>query len=193
MCRTTNYCYFFLHCNAPPSCFNEFLNNLCLADSAVFDLVFNLNCRINEALFYLQTEAAPQDGSKADKPVQTSLERPQKPTIEKPHRASADKVKPNTETTSKSPPPPPPRRFYASGTGLTTGRSGEVIFTSRKESTSAQVRVLFQIPLIKIHVTHALLSRIPSQHGNFHYYYLKHILNDLVCRKLIESKLMNLS
>ncbi|XP_039532476.1 sickle tail protein homolog isoform X2 [Pimephales promelas] len=83
-------------------------------------------------------EAAPQDGPKADKPVQTSLERPQKPTIEKPHRASADKVKPNTETTSKSPPPPPPRRFYASGTGLTTGRSGEVIFTSRKESTSAQ-------------------------------------------------------
>ncbi|XP_056123481.1 sickle tail protein homolog isoform X3 [Rhinichthys klamathensis goyatoka] len=83
-------------------------------------------------------EAAPQDGPKADKPVQTSLERPQKPTIEKPHRASVDKVKPNTETTSKSPPPPPPRRFYPSGTGLTTGRSGDVIYTSRKESTSAQ-------------------------------------------------------
>ncbi|XP_077085418.1 sickle tail protein homolog isoform X4 [Siphateles boraxobius] len=83
-------------------------------------------------------EAAPQDGPKAHKPVQTSLERPQKPTIEKPHRASVDKVKPNTEMTSKSPPPPPPRRFYPSGTGLTTGRSGEVIYTSRKESTSAQ-------------------------------------------------------
>ncbi|XDV27375.1 hypothetical protein PO909_030916 [Leuciscus waleckii] len=83
-------------------------------------------------------EAAPQDGPKANKPVQTSLERPQKPTIEKPHRASVDKVKPNTETTSKSPPPPPPRRFYPSVTGLTTGRSGEVIYTSRKESTSAQ-------------------------------------------------------
>ncbi|XP_059419598.1 sickle tail protein homolog [Carassius carassius] len=83
-------------------------------------------------------EAAPQDGPKADKPVQTSLHRPQKPTIEKPHRASVDRVQPNPETVSKSPPPPPPRRFYASGTGLTTGRSGEVIYTTRKESTSAQ-------------------------------------------------------
>uniref|UniRef100_A0A671K2N7 Si:ch211-207d6.2 n=1 Tax=Sinocyclocheilus anshuiensis TaxID=1608454 RepID=A0A671K2N7_9TELE len=81
-------------------------------------------------------EAAPQDGPKADKPVQTSLERPQKPTIEKPHRASVDRVQPNPETASKSPPPPPPRRFYPSGTGLTTGRSGEVIYSTRKESTS---------------------------------------------------------
>ncbi|XP_073704397.1 sickle tail protein homolog isoform X3 [Garra rufa] len=83
-------------------------------------------------------EAAPQDGPKADKPVQTSLERPQKPAIEKPHRASVDGVQPNPETASKSPPPPPPRRFYPSGTGLTTGRSGEVIYKPRKESTSAQ-------------------------------------------------------
>uniref|UniRef100_A0A8C1L2E8 Si:ch211-207d6.2 n=1 Tax=Cyprinus carpio TaxID=7962 RepID=A0A8C1L2E8_CYPCA len=76
---------------------------------------------------------APQDGPKADKPVQTSLERPQKP-----HRASVDRVQPNPETASKSPPPPPPRRFYPSGTGVTTGRSGEVIYTTRKESTSTQ-------------------------------------------------------
>ncbi|XP_058606437.1 sickle tail protein homolog isoform X3 [Onychostoma macrolepis] len=83
-------------------------------------------------------EAAPQDGPKADKPVQTSLERPQKSTIEKPHRAGVDRVQPNPETASKSPPPPPPRRFYPSGSGLTTGRSGEVIYTTRKESTSEQ-------------------------------------------------------
>ncbi|XP_051729590.1 sickle tail protein homolog isoform X1 [Ctenopharyngodon idella] len=83
-------------------------------------------------------EASPQDGPIVDKPVQTSLERPQKPTIGKPHRASVDRVKPNPEMTSKSPPPPPPRRFYPSGTGLTTGRSGEVIYTTRKESISAQ-------------------------------------------------------
>ncbi|KAA0719262.1 Sickle tail protein -like protein [Triplophysa tibetana] len=83
-------------------------------------------------------EARPQDGPKADKPVQTSLERPQKATIEKPHRASVDRGTPNPETASKSPPPPPPRRFYPSGTKLTTGRSGEVIYTTRKESTSAQ-------------------------------------------------------
>ncbi|XP_050991359.1 sickle tail protein homolog isoform X2 [Labeo rohita] len=86
----------------------------------------------------LLPEATPQDGPKADKPVQTSLEWPQKLPIEKPHRASVDRVQPNPETASKSPPPPPPRRFYPSGTGLTTGRSGEVIYTTRKESTSAQ-------------------------------------------------------
>lgn len=83
-------------------------------------------------------EATPQDGPKADKPAQTSLEKPQKPTIEKPHRATVDRAKPNPETATKSPPPPPPRRFYPSVTGLTTGRTGEVIYTSRKESTSAQ-------------------------------------------------------
>ncbi|XP_073782668.1 sickle tail protein homolog isoform X25 [Danio rerio] len=83
-------------------------------------------------------EATPQHGPKADKPAQTSLEKPQKPAIEKPHRATVDRAKPNPETATKSPPPPPPRRFYPSATGLTTGRSGEVIYTSRKESTSAQ-------------------------------------------------------
>ncbi|XP_037386964.1 sickle tail protein homolog isoform X1 [Pygocentrus nattereri] len=77
----------------------------------------------------------------AEKPVQASAEKPQKPPMEKPHRASVDRVKPGTETASKSPPPPPPRRFYPQGTGLTTGRSGEVIYTTRKESTPAQQEV----------------------------------------------------
>ncbi|XP_051989627.1 sickle tail protein homolog isoform X2 [Xyrauchen texanus] len=85
-----------------------------------------------------QTEVTLQDGSEAEKPVHTSLERPQKPAIEKPHRASVDRAMSKPETASKSPPPPPPRRFYPSGTGLTTGRSGEVIYTTRKESTSTQ-------------------------------------------------------
>nr|XP_015208924.1 PREDICTED: sickle tail protein homolog isoform X4 [Lepisosteus oculatus] len=44
---------------------------------------------------------------------------------------SADKA-------GKSPPPPPPRRSYPPGSGLTTGRSGEVIFTSRKDAAAAQ-------------------------------------------------------
>ncbi|TRY99662.1 hypothetical protein DNTS_027987 [Danionella cerebrum] len=84
------------------------------------------------------TEVAPQAGPMADKPVQASSEKPQKVTIEKPHRASTERAKLNHETLSKSPPPPPPRRFYPAGVGLTTGRSGEVIYTSRKESTGAQ-------------------------------------------------------
>ncbi|XP_051553349.1 sickle tail protein homolog isoform X2 [Myxocyprinus asiaticus] len=86
----------------------------------------------------VQTEVTLLVGYEADKPVETSLERPQKPAIEKPHRTSVERVKPNPETASKVPPPPPPRRFYPPGTGLTTGRSGEVIYTTRKESTSAQ-------------------------------------------------------
>ncbi|XP_065132499.1 sickle tail protein homolog isoform X2 [Paramisgurnus dabryanus] len=81
-----------------------------------------------------QPEATPQDGPKAEKPARASLERPQKPTMEKPHRASVDRVKPNPENACKSPPPPPPRKFYTTGTGHT----GEVVFTTRKESTSAQ-------------------------------------------------------
>ncbi|NXT97680.1 SKT protein, partial [Buphagus erythrorhynchus] len=34
---------------------------------------------------------------------------------------------------TKSPPPPPPRRSYLPGSGLTTTRSGDVIYTARKE------------------------------------------------------------
>ncbi|XP_032890800.1 SRC kinase signaling inhibitor 1 isoform X3 [Amblyraja radiata] len=39
-----------------------------------------------------------------------------------------------TEKPSKSPPPPPPRRSFPSTHGLTTGRTGEVIVTSKKET-----------------------------------------------------------
>ncbi|EDL78787.1 similar to KIAA1217 (predicted), isoform CRA_b [Rattus norvegicus] len=37
---------------------------------------------------------------------------------------------------SPPPPPPPPRRSYLPGSGLTTTRSGDVIYTGRKESMS---------------------------------------------------------
>ncbi|KAG9348032.1 hypothetical protein JZ751_004052 [Albula glossodonta] len=61
------------------------------------------------------------------------------PVAEKPPKPSPDKVaKLSTEKAGKSPPPPPPRRNFPSGSGLTTGRSGEVIFTSRKEPVPAQ-------------------------------------------------------
>ncbi|XP_067869894.1 sickle tail protein isoform X3 [Heterodontus francisci] len=42
---------------------------------------------------------------------------------------------PGNEKPMKSPPPPPPRRFYPPGSGLTTTRSGEVVFTARKEGS----------------------------------------------------------
>ncbi|NXB35768.1 SKT protein, partial [Eulacestoma nigropectus] len=39
---------------------------------------------------------------------------------------------------TKSPPPPPPRRSYLPGSGLTTARSGEVIYTARKEAAAVK-------------------------------------------------------
>ncbi|XP_034427797.1 sickle tail protein homolog isoform X9 [Hippoglossus hippoglossus] len=72
-----------------------------------------------------------------------ALEKPAKPVLERPSKtkpAPIDTVtKQGTEKASKSPPPPPPRKTYpGSNSGMTTTRSGEVVFTSRKESVSAQ-------------------------------------------------------
>ncbi|XP_035879111.1 sickle tail protein homolog isoform X6 [Phyllostomus discolor] len=39
---------------------------------------------------------------------------------------------------SPPPPPPPPRRSYLPGSGLTTTRSGDVVYTSRKENATAK-------------------------------------------------------
>ncbi|NXR00692.1 SKT protein, partial [Sagittarius serpentarius] len=39
---------------------------------------------------------------------------------------------------TKSPPPPPPRRSYLPGSGLTTARSGDVIYTARKEAAAVK-------------------------------------------------------
>ncbi|XP_072710544.1 sickle tail protein homolog isoform X3 [Ciconia boyciana] len=39
---------------------------------------------------------------------------------------------------TKSPPPPPPRRSYLPGSGLTTTRSGDVIYTARKEAAAVK-------------------------------------------------------
>ncbi|XP_041100166.1 sickle tail protein homolog isoform X12 [Polyodon spathula] len=59
--------------------------------------------------------------------------------ILEPQAEEAPHTEPGIEKAVKSPPPPPPpRRTYPPGSGLTTGRSGEVIFTSRQEAVSAQ-------------------------------------------------------
>uniref|UniRef100_A0A8C8YKH2 KIAA1217 n=1 Tax=Prolemur simus TaxID=1328070 RepID=A0A8C8YKH2_PROSS len=39
---------------------------------------------------------------------------------------------------SPPPPPPPPRRSYLPGSGLTTTRSGDVVYTGRKEATTTK-------------------------------------------------------
>ncbi|XP_017351048.2 sickle tail protein homolog isoform X2 [Ictalurus punctatus] len=74
----------------------------------------------------------------ADKPVQTDLECVRAPPVEKPHRADVDQATTHQDAANKSPPPAPPRRLHLSATGLTTGRSGEVIYTTRKDSTPSQ-------------------------------------------------------
>ncbi|XP_035770401.1 sickle tail protein homolog, partial [Neolamprologus brichardi] len=62
-----------------------------------------------------------------------------RPQVEKPRRSSLDKeMKHSPDRAGKSPPPPPPRRIHAVTSGLTTGRTGEVVFGARKEPVGAQ-------------------------------------------------------
>ncbi|XP_018550837.1 sickle tail protein homolog isoform X5 [Lates calcarifer] len=80
-----------------------------------------------------------------EKLLKPSMEKPAKPVLE---RSSKTATKPaptdsltkqGSEKSSKSPPPPPPRKTYpTSSSGMTTTRSGEVVYTSRKGSVSAQ-------------------------------------------------------
>ncbi|XP_060761580.1 sickle tail protein homolog isoform X2 [Neoarius graeffei] len=86
----------------------------------------------------LRPEATTPAEPVADKPVQTSSEYVHKPPIEKPHRASVDQAPPNQDAANKSPPPAPPRKLHLAATGLTTGRSGEVIYTTRKDPVPPQ-------------------------------------------------------
>ncbi|KAF4095979.1 hypothetical protein G5714_023582 [Onychostoma macrolepis] len=88
------------------------------------------------------TKTAPEKPPKPlEKPVKSALERPLKAnlsiksSLERQSKTQEKVVKlQTTEKANKSPPPPPPRRNYTTNTGMTTTRSGEVIYTSRKES-----------------------------------------------------------
>ncbi|NWU97033.1 SKT protein, partial [Upupa epops] len=44
----------------------------------------------------------------------------------------------DTDKLTKSPPPPPPRRSYLPGSGLTTTRSGDVVYAARKEAAAVK-------------------------------------------------------
>ncbi|XP_059390455.1 sickle tail protein homolog isoform X3 [Carassius carassius] len=92
------------------------------------------------------TKAASEKPPKPlEKPVKSALERPLKPnlsiksSLERQSKTQEKVVKlPTTDKANKSPPPPPPRRNYTTNTGMTTTRSGEVIYTSRKDSVMVQ-------------------------------------------------------
>ncbi|KAI4880354.1 hypothetical protein NFI96_001231 [Prochilodus magdalenae] len=99
----------------------------------------------------------------SEKPTKTGPEKAPKPQLEKTSKSAAldrppkpsqtakaslerivkpqdktSKLSQGSEKANKSPPPPPPRRNYPTTTGMTTTRSGEVIYTSRKEPGTAQ-------------------------------------------------------
>ncbi|TTQ07468.1 Sickle tail protein [Bagarius yarrelli] len=59
--------------------------------------------------------------------IKTSLERPLK------SQDKVTKTSHSSEKTNKSPPPPPPRRNYINSTGVITTRSGDNVYSSRKE------------------------------------------------------------
>ncbi|XP_068593632.1 uncharacterized protein [Cebidichthys violaceus] len=93
------------------------------------------------------SQSAPPSAAKSAAPssapppsTSPSTERISRPRVEKPRRTSVDKeMKQSPDRAGKSPPPPPPpRRFHAVNSGLTTGRSGEVVFTTRKEPLGSQ-------------------------------------------------------
>lgn len=104
-------------------------------------------------LLFLGTEKPqelPSDTSKKgpEKFPKPALEKPVKAALERasrsvPRPAPSDSLsKQESEKPNKSPPPPPPRKIFpGSGSGMTTTRSGEVVYVSRKESVSSQVFV----------------------------------------------------
>ncbi|KAM7390369.1 hypothetical protein PAMA_008504 [Pampus argenteus] len=102
----------------------------------------------------VESPTEPQSESHSDKPGKKGPEKSPKPVteklakpvLEKPLKTATKPVpndtvtKQGSEKSSKSPPPPPPPRktYPNSSSGMTTTRSGEVVYTSRKESVSAQ-------------------------------------------------------
>ncbi|CAL8400319.1 unnamed protein product [Gadus morhua 'NCC'] len=86
-------------------------------------------------------EKQPRPGpERNDRPSRPAvLERPSKTPGPKPAHPAEKTPKTVSEKGCKSPPPPPPRKTYSgsipgSGSGLTTTRSGEVVFTSKRSS-----------------------------------------------------------
>ncbi|KPP73450.1 sickle tail protein-like, partial [Scleropages formosus] len=73
---------------------------------------------------------ATEDHAKSitDTPTEGLTETPTQPSLENGCQ----------EQGNKSPPPPPPRRTHPPGSGLTTGRSGEVIYKTRKDLVAPQ-------------------------------------------------------
>ncbi|XP_061661429.1 sickle tail protein homolog isoform X7 [Syngnathoides biaculeatus] len=101
------------------------------------------------ARILLESPTEPQPEPQSEKPTMRVPEKLLKPVTDKSAKpvterttktatkpASPDTLnKPGSEKATKSPPPPPPRKTFSnSGSGMTTTRSGEVVYTNRKDS-----------------------------------------------------------
>ncbi|XP_061925672.1 sickle tail protein homolog isoform X2 [Entelurus aequoreus] len=83
------------------------------------------------ALSLLETKAE----AEAPPSASPSSRRSPRPQVEKPRRPSVEK-KPSPDPSHSS--PSPPRRSQALSSGVAAGRSGEVLFTARKEAAGSQ-------------------------------------------------------
>ncbi|XP_077591884.1 sickle tail protein homolog [Stigmatopora nigra] len=98
-------------------------------------------------------ESPTEPDSQLDKPTKRvpeklpkpGMEKPAKPVAEKPSKTISKPASPDTfnklisEKATKSPPPPPPRKTFSnSASGMTTTRSGEMVYTSRKDSQEGE-------------------------------------------------------
>ncbi|XP_046704584.1 sickle tail protein isoform X4 [Silurus meridionalis] len=83
-------------------------------------------------------EKAPKAAAVLSKPVKPNLSVKTSSDREAKSQDKTSKTSQSSEKANKSPPPPPPRRNYINSMGVATTRSGEVVYTCKKESGSAQ-------------------------------------------------------
>ncbi|XP_051910032.1 sickle tail protein homolog isoform X14 [Hippocampus zosterae] len=128
-----------------------------------------------QAKIPLKSPTEPQPEPQLDKPAKRVPEKLSKLVMEKtakpaPERhpktpgkpASPDSFnKMGSEKLAKSPPPPPPRKTFGNS-GMTTTRSGEVVYTSRKDSQEGEEERLLPVAQIKPNKSVPLEPRKPA-------------------------------
>ncbi|XP_019725029.1 sickle tail protein homolog isoform X2 [Hippocampus comes] len=116
----------------------------------------------DQAKIPLESPTEPQPEPPMDKPAKRVpeklsklvMEKTAKPAPERPPKTPGKPASPDSfnkmgsEIVAKSPPPPPPRKTFGNS-GMTTTRSGEVVYTSRKDSQEGEEERLLPVAQIK--------------------------------------------
>ncbi|XP_037135602.1 sickle tail protein homolog isoform X5 [Syngnathus acus] len=117
-------------------------------------------CR-EQAKSPLESPTESQPEPRSDKPAQRVLPKPamekaaakappERPSKSAAKPASPDSLnKPGSEKAAKSPPPPPPPRKAFATSGMTTTRSGEVVYTNKRDSREGEEEGLLPAAQIK--------------------------------------------